>query len=252
MTRPDQKEFEFNILRDFLEALLGKQNYHVNLGERPDFVLVINNKKIGIEVTHLFHKSPEKGFPLRQRESTWEKIIHKAKIELDAKKDVPVFVAIHFFQDKLPAKKDVPILVLSIVECVQKNIPSKSASKKISNRQFGERNLLSRYVRRIDITRNDFVKNFFTAPRFGASQKIGPDMIWAAISKKGRNVPEYYNKCDIVWLLISYQRAGLSSVFKIKPETLSLKYQSPFDKVFLFDSFRKRIYELNIEARIKL
>ena len=58
MTRKQQKDKEEIYLNLFIERIFDLKNNKIGIEntEQPDFIIHANNKKIGIEITNLFHK----------------------------------------------------------------------------------------------------------------------------------------------------------------------------------------------------
>ena len=59
MTRKKQKDKEEVYLNLFIERIFDLKNNKIGIEntEQPDFIIHANNKKIGIEITNLFHKN---------------------------------------------------------------------------------------------------------------------------------------------------------------------------------------------------
>jgi len=220
-----------------------------NLQEReePDFLLVTQMRKIGIEVTQIFKTYDKRS--LQTIETTKEAITAFARCYSERMKLPPAHVSL-FFSLQKPLRRDAQKAIAHRVSrVVRDNMPLPGSSVNLEHGEGGPRDQPIE-VDLICINRVHSVdKHRWTWPEFGSVLMDAATQLERVIAEKSKKLDAYLRCCDECWLLIvapSFKPAGM-----IHPDTntLSRTYASRFGRTYFLDFGRGCLFRLQDNRR---
>lgn len=192
--------------------------------ESPDFIISNGIKEIGVEHQRIVDSTS------KAIEGFYENISRKVELELEKNTSLPNFLINIYLKPNISTKSvDKPKIVTSLT------------------------NLISHYVFTGILLENDFIEDAFVmpdsqksiAPNFGAyfQKEITKDLIIEFVAKKEVKLSKYrFNSVSTQWLFLVIGSLGKSS-FEMN-EQLDLKLDTGFDKVFIYEDFKNKLFEL--------
>jgi hypothetical protein len=224
------KESEFFYLEKFKENYSDFPEGMVCLDEKPDFVIRIGSKFLGVEITHYYREtSSETKSPLQQKLATRRKIVDLAKSIYDAKNLPPLYVHVHFGLHFYCSEREVQTSAEKLVRVVEQQL-SKTADEVFCRRD----EIPLADIDLITVKKKLRGINLWTAPFGSFVPFVSPQRIQEMLDEKNSRCEKYRKKCDIIWLVIMMDRFQPSS-FSMIPETISEHlYNHSFDSAFLF------------------
>lgn len=192
--------------------------------EEPDFILEGEFGEIGLEHQIIIEQTA------KQKEGFYEKNFSQAEHELQSDPELPNFLANCYLLPHLNFKaKDKDKLVLFV------------------------KNVVKEFVLRNNLIENPIIDRIFEmphtqksiSPNLGAwwEKDISLDLIKEAILKKEGKITGYKkNGVQSLWLLLVIGGVGDSS-YNMNT-SLDFDIQTHFDKVFILEDFRAKLYEL--------
>ena len=211
--------------------------------ESPDFLVVEGGCTIGIELTDLFWDSSGGAQPRQAQEQLTWKICQRARTMWGA--SPPVHVSVHFNDGYSLSKKDIDRLASAIVDVAKRLLPPQaghvSEDYDYVNRHDFPVEVLSISVYRID----ELTETFFSDPSAAYIPKLRKSDMIRPLEAKESKYEKYREKCDEVWLIVNVNHGRLSTRYDLKQDTLNARYTSSFDKVFLVDQGRSKLWELS-------
>ncbi|MCP9292639.1 hypothetical protein [Gracilimonas sediminicola] len=225
--------------------------------ESPDFVIEYEGLNLGIEHQRLFQPKDREDLVPQNQEALKDKVLLKAKSKYNDKSETNVLVFVDFEEvqtyNRIKFKlsnKDVEKLSDQISLLVHFN-NRKSESKVLLNKKFfnsiKDEIKVDERIKAITIWNNDsYGRSSFERVRGGKIPISSPEFLQKKILKKDQKVTEYYQKCDLIWLLLVVKPLTFERSFDLLDSNkfLSKNYESNFDKVFLFTRDTQSIYEL--------
>jgi hypothetical protein len=238
-----KKQHERFLLDRFLEHQ-GITPTNIDPGESPDFLVTLDGRTVGIEVTELFirsnksgaHPQPQEAPLLQAAESITNLIVSKAwKIYVDAGN--PPVKSTVWFSDRITLDKK---KVDQIAELIARQIQSMSlqnlqAVAWRSSEDENEEHCLSESVA---IIHTDKVPERFarwTVGRPGLVANLTRARLQEEIEKKASKFDAYKKRIEEIWLLIVADRTRPSQKFSVMPDFPLDSLSSPFAKTFYFD-----------------
>lgn len=237
MLRPrPKKETERIIIENFISnESLGLRVKSIEASETPDFFIHDANKLIGVEIRNLIHPD------LIEKERFKDKLIQAARLLFKEKYKDEIEVLISF--------SDVPIVtkrksfqnhaedLMSLVE--KMFLPNRNYEFRISSSDMDD---VNEHIERISVLN---VNRFDHWQSFGAFRVNYVDVNWIKeiIAQKESLIDKYKRQSDEKWLL-------LASNFGYRSDTHRFdylhqeKFESRFDKVYLFKYRDKEIIQL--------
>jgi hypothetical protein len=237
-----KKMHERFLLDRFLEHQ-GITPTRIDPGESPDFLIDIEGRTVGIEVTELFirsnkseaHPQPEEEPLLQAAESITNLIVSKArKIYFDA--DNPPVLSTIWFSDRitLDKKKDDQIAELIAHQIQSMNLKNSQAVTWRSSEENEERSLSES----VDIIYTCKVPELrfarWTVARPGLVAPLTRKRLQEVIDKKAEKINAYKKRAEEIWLLIVADRTQPSQKFSVKPDFPVTSLSSPFTRTFYF------------------
>jgi hypothetical protein len=238
-----KKQREKFLLDRFLESQ-GITPTLIDPGESPDFLINLDGRVVGIEVTELFIqrcKSEARPLPedppLQAIETIFTRIVSKAReIYFDAN-NPPVLSDILFSNRITPKDKR---KVDQIAELIADQIQSMSRqdserSDWTSREDEKEENPLSEWVSSIFTWRVPELHFARWSPNSaGIVCTLTPAHLQEEIDKKAYKINDYKKRAEELWLLIVADRTRSSQKFSVMPEFPLDSISSPFAKTFYY------------------
>jgi len=225
----------------------------------PDFLIDLEGRKVGIEVTELFirsnkseaHPQPE-GEPLLQAvESITNLIVSKAReIYFDAG-NPPVLSKI-WFSDRITLDKKKGD---QIAELIAHQIQSMSLqnSQEVAWRSSEDENEERSLSESVAIIRTYRVPELrfarWTVVRPGLVATLTPKHLQEVIDKKAKKINGYKKKAEEIWLLIFADRTLPSQMFSVAPDFPLDSVSSPFTKTFYCDYVAEEVIDLTNKVK---
>jgi hypothetical protein len=116
MTRETQKRDEEQTLRAVLKAIGLSADIEVQYGEAPDFIVEVDGRRIGVEITLFSSGVTTDGVPMRAIENEWEQLQQSAET---ARKNSEEFRNLNvgvMFHGKIPSRKDHPRFIAEVFD----------------------------------------------------------------------------------------------------------------------------------------
>jgi len=251
-----KKQHERFLLDRFLE-LQGISPKCIQPSDPPDFLIDLEGRKAGIEVTELFirsnkseaHPQPEEKTLLQAVESITNLIVSKArKIYFDAGSP-PVLLTIWFTDGITPDKKKGDQIAELIAHQIQSMSPQNSQAVAWRSSEAEIEHPLSESVFLIQtqgVPELRFAR--WTVARPGLVAPLTPKRLQEAIDKKATKINAYKKHAEEIWLLIVADRTLPSQMFSVAPDFPLDSVSSPFAKTFYYDCAHKGVIDLTREA----
>ncbi len=211
--------------------------------EEPDFLVHSDERILGVEVTELY-RPPEAGKqPLQEAESLQTRIVDQAQSIYEANGGPPLYVSVVFGFYERFNKKDVMALASRLAKFISSLSINEGDRLQLEN-MYEDRNYPEE-ITMLFIDRSPGHKQALWHP-FGAVMVPGcaPKEIQARVDAKNKLCDVYRKKCQEIWLLIVVDGFSLSTLIDLPDETLNHTYESQFDRIFLFENFRLKPFEL--------
>ena len=238
----DKKEKEKFYLKFVLDSLQMEFKELDSHKDDPDFKIIINNKKIGIELTKIFNTTGDP--PLQAIENDYRKIANFIAKMLNKSKLKNLDVLLSFSQNPLPRNKSKKEIGTKIFNFICKNIPDDNSHISVTN-DFENDDLLPFELSAIRIAYFvGYNKHLVHTSMFGFVNKDFLEIIQYAIDKKSDKLSIYDKTCDEFWLLIYSDGSSGASMFDASEKTLKHLYYSKFHRVFFLSSINFKVDEL--------
>jgi hypothetical protein len=207
--------------------------------EAPDFLINSNRKNIGIEITRYYRKQKDRDVNDLEIEAIQRRILNLAQKIFYSNHSIPLQLSpLWKFQNKL-THDEIDVLAKALVELIEENIPDE-IHKAIFIENFDLWNTpLSDYCYYISVMKLKD-KPLWASHSTGftyVSQKEIDDRI----QLKTKKIQEYLLKCDDIWLIIVCEGQNISSMVDLQ-DINTWEFESPFDKILLYDRDKKRVY----------
>src|ERR1035437_3439845 len=238
-----KKRHEKFLLDRFLEHQ-GITPTRIDPGESPDFLIALDGRTVGIEVTEVFIQrcNPEARLlpedPLLQAiESLTALIVDKAReIYFDAN-NPPVLSQILFTNRITPKdKRKVDQIAKLIADQIQSMSRQDSEGFDWTSREDEkEENALSEWVSFISACRVPELRFARWSPnRAGLVSTLTPARLQEEIDKKASRINAYKKRAEETWLLIVADRTRSSQKFSVMPDFPLDSISNPFAKTFYY------------------
>lgn len=231
MTRPSKKDEERGCLLRLLSSVGIPGEILDGDFEKPDLVMMLANRRIGVEVTTMHHDQGE-----RQGHGIKLAIVREAERSHEALIGDPVGVTIYFRPNKeLPAANRKHIGEL-IARFVGRNLPDAPYTSAVrESHELPEE--LGKFIAHMRFWRQQASGNWQT-PRSSWVAPLTPTLLREAILRKEEKLQIYRQKgYDEYWLLI-VSLNGPGSTFEPQRGVDYQAVESRFDRTFYDDGFR--------------
>ncbi len=219
------KTIELSHLGKFLYKLDGKYNIK-SLTESPDFIIKNEDKEIGVEIVGIYNRNVEsEKFKYQLIKLSEQKFIEKHP-------DINFLANIYFKDEELKLQKH---QLLEEAEKIANDVYNIYINQNLF--QFSD------IIEKIKMIRHSHLSFSYNPGGFLVNCLI-PELVKKTISKKEEKFISYEQKnLDEIWLLIVVSHSSPESyeIFE-EDEHLFKNYDSKFDKVYILEDFKARIY----------
>lgn len=230
----EDEKFVFNI---FLE-LYGKLPPGEK-SERPDFVINLNGKKIGVELIELMEQKVQT-YSSAAKYSLEDKIAKSAQIQYDSLSGKKVLAHLRFADNlKLPLR-EVDTLAATIAKAILNSV--KDLPYVLSHNQEIQDDL-PKGVSGIYYDIAPFMpESHFSIWRGKWTGSFNIDFLNKVINKKEKNISSYRKNLDQIYLLIieGFNFSGYLGQFEFKGSLT----ENNFDKIFLLQIMSRQLHEI--------
>jgi hypothetical protein len=248
-----KKQHERFLLDRFLE-LQGISPARIQELDPPDFLIDLEGREVGIEVTEIFIRSnksealpqPTKDLLLQEIESNTDRIVSKArKIYFDAG-NPPVLSTIWLSNritlDKKKGDQVAGLIAHQIQSMNLKN--SQGGAWRSSEDENAERSLSDSVaiIHAYGVPDPRFAR--WTVGRPGVVAPLTTKHLQDVIDEKAKKFNRYKEKAEEIWLLIFADHTRPSQMFFVAPDFPSDSVSSLFTKTFYCDYVAKEVIDL--------
>jgi hypothetical protein len=254
-----KKQHERFLLDRFLE-LQGISPTCIKPLDPPDFLIDLEGRKVGIEVTELFihprGKKSEKHLrlardPLPQAlESYTDRIVSKAQEIYFHARNPPVLLTIWFSNQITLGTTKGDQIADQIANEIQKLNLQNSQKFRWSSSEAETDHPLSESVFLIHAQGvPDLRFAHWTVARPGLAAPLTPKRLQDVIDKKATKINEYKKIAEEIWLLIVADRTRPSRMFFVASDFPLDSVTSPFTKTFYCDYVTKEVIDLTNKVK---
>jgi hypothetical protein len=233
-------------LERFIESYAKLPGAEIRDSESPDFVIVTNAGRIGIEVTQLY-RSPDAGrFPLKKVETFRESIVHRAR-DIYTQRGAPTVDVGVLFSDNFQGRQDREAIAEKLATFVQQVYPVEEPWVIVWNDDVGI-SMPEELERVRIITERKAATGSWLMTQSGWLPKLDRSLLQKAFDAKNPRVSAYREKAKQVWLLLMLDAFYFSSSFSVPEEVVTQPYRSGFDQAFLFSAGERQWWPLIIQS----
>jgi hypothetical protein len=216
----------------------------VRKSEEPDFLLYLPTHVLGVELTDLFQQPLANGRPRQEQEALREKVVDRARALYqalaDARRGLPVlYVSVYFNTRHILNRRSVEPLATQRLPVAGEGGTWTHDGHARDELPEALARLEARCVPGLRAT-------FFASPDAGYVAPLTRADVERVLAAKEGKVHRYRRQCDEVWLVVSFDRGRLSTLFEPGEEALASQYVSGFDRVFLLRQVRNELHELRL------
>ena len=211
--------------------------------ERPDAIVVTSQGEIGIEITSLHDDK------LKRRESECEKAVSEARRIYEKQNFPKLHVSVHIGGENSFNRANRNKFANAIAGLVAENIPPPGKYLAVEN-DFNNPVAFPYEIDSMYIYQYSWPdKNLWTAPSAGFYREHFVEELQRVISEKDSKLSGYAPDCREQWLLVVAENSSPSTFFDPSEITVSHRYKSAFDKVFVMELFKVKVFELNLVGK---
>lgn len=235
--------------RSIVEGFLLSHGYPVSAlrewdRERPDALVEIDGRLIGVEVTELAEATPRQAIPPQMWKSEARRVVRDAQVEFEKRHPVALVVSIAFRLDWHPQKNKAKALASEIVRAIEASVPLRILA---SNDHFDPMQLRDPdpAVSRVYVGPTSRELGGLWKPLFGGEvRRATAHDVFETVRRKQVEVAAHEQVTPIVWLLIDCDLAGQGIALDL-PD-LSGRFTVPpgFDRVFCCEFSRMKWAEI--------
>jgi hypothetical protein len=194
--------------------------------EPPDFVLLSDGYRLGIEFT-TFHLPSNLGdSPHQEQQSLKDRIVAQAKRLHAEAGGAPLYVTVHFNSLSRLWKKDIHPFARELADAVLAGSTPNVDDLAVTTMLARPDCIIS--VRRIP---NGAVHKLWYAADGGWVAPITSEHISEEVRRKARSEPAARKECDDLWLVIVNDNFAGAAQAEISDEALNAMYNGPFEQL---------------------
>lgn len=237
-----QKEREKYLLERFLQALNIPADIHSE-GESPDFGIVVEQRKIGVEITELFHSEVPGRASLQAIDTLANRILRRARQEYVRLGGPLLHVTVTFFSGpdlRFIRRDDAAIALANLVLSLSK-------TQGIHTKWRND------YEQESDLDIFAYVQCFLVPAPSMAHWNIGDagwvapltiNQIKARVDAKNLLLPGYKKRFDEIWLVVTLEGTRPAQFFDLDALPSPIPINHSFEKAFLFRAVPTRIFPI--------
>jgi hypothetical protein len=208
--------------------------------ERPDVIVATPVGKIGIEITSLHDGK------LKRIESECEKAVLAAR-RIYEKQGLPkLHVSVHIGGENSFNRATRNKFANAIAGLVAANVPPPGKYVAVEN-DFNDPVRFPYEIDSIYIYQYSWSdENNWTAPSAGFYREHFVEELQRVISEKDSKLSGYMPDCKEQWLLVVAENSSPSTFFDPSEKTVNHNYKSAFDKIFVMELFKVKVFELKL------
>jgi len=214
-------------------------------GERPDVLIERSpGRAVGIELTELYRSTPAKQVPRQAIESLKKQAVQHAQSIYERARGPALYVYVRFGRRGDWRKSRVLSIAQQLAKIVSDHPLDMDHHIELNAWHF-ERGYFPEQIDTVAILRpSNITDALWASPDGDAIPQLLPSDVQNRIDEKP-SVKDYRQRAtEEIWLVITYG-FSVSSWFQRSDEALNHVYKSTFDRLFLFDTFREVIDELD-------
>jgi len=212
--------------------------------ERPDAIVVTSQGKVGIEITSLHDDK------LKRTESECEKAVLDAR-RIYEKQGLPkLHVSVHIGGEISFNRANRKKYANAIAGLVAANVPPPGKYVAVEN-GFNDPARFPYEIDSIYIYRYSWPdENHWNAPSGGFYREHFVEELQRVISEKDSKLGGYMPDCKEQWLLVVAENSSPSTFFDPSETTVNHTYKSAFNKVFVMELFKVKLFELKLVGNL--
>ncbi|MBN1929563.1 MAG: hypothetical protein JW764_08490 [Chlorobiaceae bacterium] len=212
----------------------GWEDFELVESEKPDFILLKSDEKIGIEITNLYKNEGSKGSPIKTQESHNNEWLQEIASKYYNSNNPPIKIDILFKRNQKLIKID------NIVRQIEKNIPSNPADSVEFEIEAENDTFLKLFIMRLPD--NDIFFRYkrwsFINNHVGLSRIVELSDLKKKIDNKRQKSKKYSKNLDALILLIVADGANESGMFHKDEESIDLSCDE-FDEIYFINHLLK-------------
>jgi hypothetical protein len=243
-----KKQLERSYLDKLQVALTDFPAGEIRPSEAPDFIIDANDGTLGIEVTGIYHTQTPGQQPLQAIERLREYVVTRAQAIHESRGGPPLYVNAYFSPNARFSKGGVEACAQQLAALVE-SIDIRANAYEFDGHRSSRRRSLALPPELSDIRIYQIpgqVERFWSAPGGGFVPECAPNDLQTVLDTKEQLFDTYRSKCERVWLLVVINGFALSASLELPEHTLAAQYPSRFDRVFILENHRNRVWELSL------
>jgi hypothetical protein len=207
--------------------------------ERPDFIINLNNEKIGVELTELMEEKVQT-YSSAARYSLEDKIAKSAQVQYDFLSSKKILSHLRFVDNLKLALSEVDTMATKIAITILNSV---TKLPYVLSQSFEIQDDLPKGVSGIYFDIAPFMpESHFSVMRGKWTGSFDIDFLNKTINKKEKNIIPYRKKVDQIYLLIieGFNFSGYLGQFEQK----GLLTKNSFDKIFLLQIMSRQLHEI--------
>jgi hypothetical protein len=232
-----RKRQERHLLERFLAAA-GIEVQEIEESESPDFILHVESKLVGVELTELFREDTGVALQPRAHENITDRIVAAAHRFYHDRSCNFVRVNVAFFDgvDFRSLNRD----------AVAERLASRVMSMRLESTHVHWRNdyedpLLNAIATVSALTVPEQRMSHWSVGRAGWRSNLSADLVRSAIESKDAKVCSYRAKVDELWLLLAIEGSRPSQFFDPDKPPAVETLASRFDRTYLFNAMYNQV-----------
>jgi hypothetical protein len=248
MTAMWKKDLEVWYVEQLRRALSSFPAGQIVPAEAPDFVVHTANGALGIEVTAIYQQPVSGQLPLQAVERLREYVVQRAQAIHESRGGPPLYLSAYFSPNARLSKSDVEACAEQLAEFVVSIEMPPGSDMEYEETVRGRGQLPAEFSALRVYRVPGQVERFWAAPSAGFVPHCTPEDLQAVLDTKSAKVDRYRTNCEHLWLLIAINGFALSASLDVPESTLTARFHSRFDRAFLLENHRSRVWELILES----
>lgn len=242
---PKKKRYERFLLDQFLTAIsLSPQE--IIQGDSPDFIVNLDGRWIGIELTDIHIDQQENGSPLRKLQSISDEIVSRAQQMYEQSGASPAHVSLCFspYAPLVRANRNQVAEVLSAFVS-RLNVSTSALIEWSADDGEEEGEALSRWVSFIHVLGvPDIQMAHWLAAKAGWAAELTPSLLQNRINEKWVKLAAYQTVVEENWLVMVANATRPSQLFASPSAVGHESISSPFSRTFYYSYPRRDLIEI--------
>jgi hypothetical protein len=208
--------------------------------EKPDIIVLTLNGKIGIEITAIIDKKQKRA------ESECEKAVIEARKIYEELGLPKLQVSVHIGSEESINKKTRKQFAKAVAKLVANNIPLGSSHVTLENKWNDLVNFPYEINAILILQHPSLSINHWHVPSGGFCREDFAGELQGVLDEKETKIQGYAPDCTEQWLVVVAENMSASTFFDPSAKTINHLYKSSFDKVFLLELFKAKLFELKL------